>query len=246
MIKFFRKIRYDLMEKNKTGKYLKYAIGEIILVVIGILIALQLNNWNEDRKANKREKLFLQEFINSIDSDLIRYDNWYGWRLERKKSGLDSLLHYMKYDNNIHDTLFIKFYGNMRSGIRLSYDSGPYEALKSSGLDYIRNDSLRTAVNRTYTLMPSLQSFSHRTDAEYNPRISELEYKILNIKTFEQQDDVKYSEFEVKVNKIITNKDFLWIYDMELNKYNEYIRRLEQMKSTLKELKAKIEKELKK
>ena len=50
MIKFFRKIRYDLMEKNKTGKYLKYAIGEIILVVIGILIALQINNWNEDRK----------------------------------------------------------------------------------------------------------------------------------------------------------------------------------------------------
>ena len=50
MIKFFRKIRYDLMEKNKTGKYFKYAIGEIILVVIGILIALQINNWNENRK----------------------------------------------------------------------------------------------------------------------------------------------------------------------------------------------------
>ncbi len=50
MIKFFRKIRYDLMEKNKTGKYFKYAIGEIVLVVIGILIALQINNWNENRK----------------------------------------------------------------------------------------------------------------------------------------------------------------------------------------------------
>jgi len=50
MIKFFRKIRYDLMEKNKTGKYLKYAIGEIVLVVIGIIIALQVNNWNESRK----------------------------------------------------------------------------------------------------------------------------------------------------------------------------------------------------
>ena len=50
MIKFFRKIRYDLMEKNKTGKYFKYAIGEIILVVIGILIALQINNWNDNRK----------------------------------------------------------------------------------------------------------------------------------------------------------------------------------------------------
>ena len=50
MIEFFRKTRYDLMKKNKTGKYLKYAIGEIILVVIGILIALSINNWNETRK----------------------------------------------------------------------------------------------------------------------------------------------------------------------------------------------------
>mgnify|MGYP000731225644 CR=1 FL=1 len=50
MIKFFRKIRYNLMSENRTGRYLKYAIGEIILVVIGILIALQINNWNEHKK----------------------------------------------------------------------------------------------------------------------------------------------------------------------------------------------------
>jgi len=49
MIKFFRQIRYNLMEQNKTGKYLKYAIGEIMLVVIGILIALSINNWNQNR-----------------------------------------------------------------------------------------------------------------------------------------------------------------------------------------------------
>ena len=55
MIKFFRKIRYNLMEQNKTGNYFKYAIGEIVLVVIGILIALQINNWNENRKANIEE-----------------------------------------------------------------------------------------------------------------------------------------------------------------------------------------------
>ncbi|MEN2281330.1 DUF6090 family protein [Algoriphagus sp. SE2] len=50
MIKFFRKIRYNLMSENNTSKYVKYAIGEIVLVVIGILIALQINNWNESRK----------------------------------------------------------------------------------------------------------------------------------------------------------------------------------------------------
>ncbi|MRH99648.1 hypothetical protein GH721_03790 [Kriegella sp. EG-1] len=50
MIKFFRKIRQNLLSEGSTGKYFKYAIGEIILVVIGILIALQINNWNENRK----------------------------------------------------------------------------------------------------------------------------------------------------------------------------------------------------
>ena len=55
MIKFFRGIRQNLLSKGKTGKYLKYAAGEIILVVIGILIALQLNEWNDQRKELKLE-----------------------------------------------------------------------------------------------------------------------------------------------------------------------------------------------
>lgn len=53
MIKFFRKIRQRMFTENKFGKYLIYAIGEIILVVIGILIALQINNWNEGVKQRK-------------------------------------------------------------------------------------------------------------------------------------------------------------------------------------------------
>ncbi len=50
MIKFFRRIRQNLIMENKTSKYFKYAIGEILLVVIGILIALQINNLNEAKK----------------------------------------------------------------------------------------------------------------------------------------------------------------------------------------------------
>ncbi len=61
MIKFFRKIRQNLFMENKTGKYFKYAIGEIILVVIGILIALQINNWNEKRKDVAKEQLILKQ-----------------------------------------------------------------------------------------------------------------------------------------------------------------------------------------
>ena len=69
MIKFFRRIRQNLLSENKTGKYLKYAIGEIILVVIGILIALSINNWNEDRKDKVREKATLYKFLQDLKSD---------------------------------------------------------------------------------------------------------------------------------------------------------------------------------
>jgi len=70
MIKFFRRIRYDLMEKNKTGKYFKYVIGEIILVVIGILIALQVNNWNESYKEQKLVIQYQERLIDDIKGDL--------------------------------------------------------------------------------------------------------------------------------------------------------------------------------
>lgn len=74
MIKFFRKIRQKLLSEGKTGKYLKYAIGEIVLVVIGILIALQINNWNENRKAEIIElglfKVILKDM--KLDEDKIQ------------------------------------------------------------------------------------------------------------------------------------------------------------------------------
>ncbi|WP_282124771.1 hypothetical protein [Algibacter mikhailovii] len=69
MIKFFRKIRYSLFSKGETRRYLKYAFGEIALVVIGILIALQLNNWNESRKTNSEYKAVLQQIYTVIDQD---------------------------------------------------------------------------------------------------------------------------------------------------------------------------------
>jgi len=73
MINFFRKIRYDLMDKNKTGKYFKYAIGEIILVVIGILIALSINNWNEKRKDRIIENDYLKRIHLELQKDTIYF-----------------------------------------------------------------------------------------------------------------------------------------------------------------------------
>jgi len=69
MIKFFRHIRKQLVGEGKTSKYLKYAIGEIILVVIGILIALSINNWNENRLHHKKERLILQQFLKDFQAN---------------------------------------------------------------------------------------------------------------------------------------------------------------------------------
>lgn len=63
MIRFFRKIRQNLLSEGKTGKYIKYAIGEIVLVVIGILIALTVNNWNNEQIRTKSENIIIQQLI---------------------------------------------------------------------------------------------------------------------------------------------------------------------------------------
>jgi hypothetical protein len=75
MIKLFRNIRQNLLKEGKTTKYFKYAIGEIVLVVIGILIALQLNNWNAERIQNQREKMLLHELHNEFVQNKRQLDS---------------------------------------------------------------------------------------------------------------------------------------------------------------------------
>jgi hypothetical protein len=75
MIKFFRNIRKKLLQEGKTASYFKYAIGEIILVVIGILIALQINNWNENKKSNAQYFQYLTAIKSNIQEDLMVMDS---------------------------------------------------------------------------------------------------------------------------------------------------------------------------
>jgi hypothetical protein len=96
MIRFFREIRYDLMEKNKTGKYFKYAVGEIVLVVIGILIALQINNWNENRKQLIKQDFLFKQILLDAEADDIFFNSRLIYLSE-----LDSTFIYIKrYGNN--------------------------------------------------------------------------------------------------------------------------------------------------
>src|SRR6056297_1764772 len=72
MLRFFRQLRKDQLMSYKTRKYLLYAIGEIFLVVIGILIALQVNNWNEERLINNQLDTYFRQIHGELDSDLNR------------------------------------------------------------------------------------------------------------------------------------------------------------------------------
>ena len=96
MIKFFRRIRFELMEKNKTGNYLKYAFGEIILVIIGILIALQINNLNEDRKANNIKQTYYQQIL----VDIHKEKDYVERNIERIKKSITSYEDYIEAVKN--------------------------------------------------------------------------------------------------------------------------------------------------
>ena len=92
MIKFFRHIRRSLIQKNQMGKYFKYAIGEILLVVIGIIIALQVNNWNESHKDKLRFKMTLEQIYNALDSDFDKLSR-VNSNLQQQLKIIDSLIY---------------------------------------------------------------------------------------------------------------------------------------------------------
>jgi len=236
-----------MLSEGKTGKYFKYALGEIVLVVIGILIALQINNWNEQRKVNNKEYLILKEFLNSINNDLMTYEKGIIPRIERKKAGLDSLQRYVFHKETIDDSLFLKFYTYLSQDTRLRFDNGPFEALKSTGLDVIRNDSLRKAINSAYASgLPTSTNFSIELNERTQSEISKLQHKFLKLKRVYHDDGREHMHFDLKVENILNNQDFLWAFDLERQKCEEYERRLKPIKTTLLKLKTMIEKELEK
>jgi hypothetical protein len=142
MIKFFRHIRQSLIMKNQTGKYFKYAIGEIILVLIGILLALSITDWNSERIEKQTEKTALYELKKGMLLDLDSLKS----RLKTVTKSVSDLeyLQYLitKEDYAYHkglDTLFGVVWG-MRI---LKPNSAFYEDLKASGLNLIKDDSIR-------------------------------------------------------------------------------------------------------
>ncbi len=161
MIKFFRKIRQQMLAENKMSKYLLYAIGEIVLVVIGILIALQINNWNDSKSANKIEQLSLNELKNNLKSDISDLEN------NIKKDSL-VIISFEVIINNVtktkvyHDSL-AKHFGKLGDYSNFLNTSSAYESLKSTGLNKITNDSLRFKVINYYDVFSDrLMNIEHQ------------------------------------------------------------------------------------
>lgn len=145
MIRFFRSIRKKLASEGRVRKYLLYAIGEIILVVIGILIALQINNWNETRKLNKEE----HEFLISLKKDFIENKRRLEETLYREQRVIRlsrSLLRAIQLeDNTVHpDSVAEWVCSGAKSWWRTEFVTGTYNAFESSGkIGILKNDDLK-------------------------------------------------------------------------------------------------------
>jgi len=152
MLPFFRKIRYRLANDNQFFKYSRYAIGEIVLVVVGILIALQVNNWNEDNNTRKVEHKLLQELKTDLEEtklDLLTDID----KAEYELLVIDSLYQQILNDraeNNLQPIqISMQFIFN-RS--RLVPKNSAYESLQAFGINLISNDRLRKNITDLYEL----------------------------------------------------------------------------------------------
>ncbi len=164
MIKFFRLIRQRLLSENRITKYLIYALGEILLVVIGILIALQINNWNQKRIDSSKETVYLTNLQQELAENTARNKGLITDRMDAKIEALELAKRYCENDLEITDTLEILnkityggvFSGGLPLGTRFYYD----ELLSTGGLQLIKSDSIKDETAEYYA---RIQYFSERS-----------------------------------------------------------------------------------
>ena len=179
MIKFFRQIRKNLLSEGKTSKYFKYAIGEIILVVIGILIALQINNWNQSRLEKKEEILLLGAIAKKID--LNRFQQQRG--LTRYNEVVNAARKLIKLSGKpIHDSLRIQIEQSLfdlkkRFLMGKSNQISVYDELIASGkLNLLRSENLRhelTQLKANLQLLASYEELQNNfVDSHLSPALN--------------------------------------------------------------------------
>ena len=231
MIKFFRKIRQNLLSEGKTGRYFKYAIGEIVLVVIGILIALQINNWNEQRKQNRNLRELYSNLLLDIKADSVSY----GKNLKELK-GID-FLHEQLYKTGVkNDTTIVL---KDPSGLRylpnynpITKENDPFIAskiinnhIRKEVLIYFRNmkdmddiyselDNVIKTKMRVYLGHKKMYKLTNWFENKYkNTAIEDLSYDFIdNAELIALSKEVEFQQilFEASL-KIVNNIDVLEI-----------------------------------
>ncbi|RED44225.1 DUF6090 family protein [Seonamhaeicola aphaedonensis] len=203
MIKFFRKIRQKLLSENKFRKYLIYAFGEIILVVIGILIALQINNWNEIQK----NKAFEKEILQQIQSNLIKDKktlNRIAFNFEKAVMSSNKLLE-GNWNSSQNDSL--KFWlADIIQFDRFQPLTNAYEVAKSKGLDLVSNKELRFLLGTYYDdeaqhAVKSISDLELTFNKDWNPIM------LQEVTDFKYKDYVVVQDFGV-FSKIIVHVEF--------------------------------------
>ena len=140
MIPFFRKIRKKMADDNRPLKYMRYAIGEIVLVVIGILIALQINNWNEGRKETVKETTILKQLEIEFQSNLQQLDE----KIDVRKKMMHAtmrLFHYIDHPEDRNIDSINAYLG--RTTVYTTYDPILNDLASSGSLRLIENDRLK-------------------------------------------------------------------------------------------------------
>ena len=204
MIKFFRKIRMQLLSEGKTGKYLKYAIGEILLVVIGILIALQINNWNEYQKERTSEIEILKELKENLNQDIVNLEIRIAENTKYITANKKVLAH-LEQRTMLTDSLKMQ-YALLSAFSTFRPITAGYENLKSEGVNRIQNKELRNAITKLY-------------DYQYFYFVEDVIYAIDNFRNNKESYVVTKIHFEENVKKFSSRPINLEsLYDDELFK----------------------------
>lgn len=168
MIKFFRKIRQNLLVENKFSKYLIYALGEIILVVIGILIALGINNYNESKKNIAKEQLVLKQFKTDYTSNLLQLEN----KIEMRRKLIEESLNVLEITAKdstvtIHglSKIFATFFMDP------TFDPIENDLMNLRNIQLIRNDSLKQLLSHWSS---DFKAYSESEQIQHNHYISEI------------------------------------------------------------------------
>ncbi|MEC7771799.1 MAG: DUF6090 family protein [Bacteroidota bacterium] len=250
MIKFFRKIRQKLLSENKFSKYLIYAIGEIILVVIGILIAIQLNDFNGDRKEREKELSFLQKLKDDIHldiQDLTLRDSILAVYQSNQEKGWKLFLEAESVKDMLTLDSLIQFRWQSFAVNRKTYD----EMINTSGIYIITNRDLLNDLSDHYALIELYQ----QNFREINEDSREY-YKASNLDHFDfikrHYRDRSFDTTSIDTTWISNHNSPTYLalsrfYSHVINAVNGVQRRyITEILSNSKELVAEIELELRK